>query len=247
LKRQELLTTKASKYIAVAAAVIAGVEDVWDESFDLLSVPIPWWLESPWETLAEVEKARDGRLEVEVGVPEKGHIFEDYLDDLDLTVEIVGDPELRFSGGWTLRNLYKRVPLSPLSLDSEIIRSLAIETTKSGVEYMMLYLKTGSLVLLEGEHFRVSVPLVSFSRVIYHTHPHGACGLSLADIKSTAEFLVNGGLGGAAATDSCASYMLRLGFVCEDDFISLKKLKDPVILGRGGPRLRSVEFGFVSY
>ncbi len=247
LKRQELIITRASKYIAVISSVIAAIEDVWDESFDMLSVEVPWWLGSPLEASYKLEGLSGETLRIDVGVPEKGLIREDYIDDIDLNVEVYGDPEIRFEGGRSLRDLYIKAALAPINLDSTLIRSLALKTSRDGIEFMIMYLKTGSVAVFEGEHFRVSLPAVWLSRVIYHTHPHGSCGLSVADIKSTLEFLVNGGLAGAAATDSCASYMSRIGFVDEDDFLYVKKMRKPLILGMPLPRLKSLELGFISY
>jgi hypothetical protein len=247
LRRQELRTTKASKYIAISSAVIEAVENVWDETFDLLEVQVPWWLASPWDLLNKIESAPEKRLIVKVGVPEDGVLLDDYLDDIDLYLEVVGEPELRFGDTVSLGRLYEKVVNAPLILDSDIIRGLALETTLSGVEFILLYLKTGSVALLEGERLRISIPFVDFSKVVYHTHPHGSCGLSKEDIRSITTFLVNGGIGGGAVTDSCAVYMVRDGFVHENDFIYLKKLKEPLVLGKQVPKLSSVKIEFSTY
>ncbi len=247
MKKQELIVTRASKYIAVISSVIAAVEDVWDESFEMLSVDVPWWLGDPWDVLSKIDRLSGGSLKVSIGVPERGLIRDEYIDDIDVNVEVFGDPEMRFEDGRSLRDLYIKTSLAPVSLDSTMIRSLALKTSRDGIEFMIMYLKTGSVAIFEGEHFRVSLPAVWFSKVIYHTHPHGSCGLSVADIKSTLEFLVNGGLAGAAATDSCVSYMLRMGFVDENDFIKIKRMKRPLILGTSIPKLKSLELGFLSY
>jgi hypothetical protein len=243
LKRQWVKVTRGSLYAAVAHAVIDAVEGVFDESFDLLEVAIPSYLLSFEEV---VERLRVGPLTVTVRVPSYEGVLGEYELDNGSVIRVLSS--WGFEGDSTLRSLYETAPVRIVQADSSLIREAALETGRTGVEYIYLYSHAGSLIALEGERGRVRIP---FARVAFslHTHPPGACGLSLADVQSGLDLLSEGGLAEAAATSRCVYIMYREGLVLEDDYIKIRGLR-----GRRGEAfdpgrlsLRSVKFQVVYY
>ncbi|MCE4619586.1 MAG: hypothetical protein F7C33_01020 [Desulfurococcales archaeon] len=143
--------------------------------------------------------------------------------------------------------LYERVPHVVLYNDSSMWKRLALDTTRTGVEYMGIYLDNGEVLVVEGERFRVRLPFVR-SLASIHTHPDPYCELSVKDIESGLDLLVEGGLFEAAVTRSCASVMHRVGFVSEDDYVSVREF----VLSRGRKldkllRLSSIRFLKTAY
>ena len=170
-------------------------------------------------------------LELDPARWSKGGVIEVRLQGpLDFTEETieVGDTRIsirlvpgRVARGRALAALYRALPVKVASLDSSLIRRLAWETSRSGVEYLLIYLSSGSVAVLEGEAYNISVPFVESVGQI-HTHPQGACGLSKADVVSGLSGLVEGAIFEAAATIDCIVYMVRRGLVSEDDYIKVK-------------------------
>ncbi len=155
-------------------------------------------------------------------------------------IEVVLSPGF---GDRSLASLY-RYSVDLLLLDRGIFRDKAFETSRTGIEYMFIYLETGDVALFEGEHHRVRLPFVSSSANL-HTHPEGACGLSKPDVESGLDLLINGGIVSASATPSCLAYMVRIYLVLEDDYTRVKEAlyyKRPLPSG-----LKSIEFGVRGY
>jgi len=243
LKRQWVKATRGSLYAAVAYAVIDAVERFFDETFDLLEVAIPSFILSADNV---VEGLGRGSLTVTVRVPSYEGVLGEYEMDNGARVRVVSSWD--FEGDTRLRSLYEIAPVKIVQADSNIIREGAMETGGSGVEYLYLYSRTGSLIALEGERGRVRIP---FARVVLslHTHPPGACGLSLADIYSGLDLLAEGGLAEAAATSRCVFIMYREGLVLEDDYIKIRGLrgKRGEAFNPGMLSLSSVRFQIVYY
>lgn len=125
-------------------------------------------------------------------------------------------------GGINYRNLYT---ISLNVLENKVIpimRRYSLKTFKSGVEYMLIILKSGRALMLEGDVDRIRVPKVE-SVLTIHTHRRG-CLPSPQDIKSTIEVLFDGGLGTAVASLECYSAILRVGPFTEDDYITINEL-----------------------
>jgi len=125
-------------------------------------------------------------------------------------------------GGINYRNLYT---ISLNVLESKVIpimRGYSLKTFKSGVEYMLIILKSGRALMLEGDVDRIRVPKVE-SVLTIHTHRRG-CLPSPQDIKSTIEVLFDGGLGTAVTSLECYSVILRVGPFTEDDYITINEL-----------------------
>lgn len=246
MKRQWLRETRGSLLLAAYSSIIAVVERMADESG---ASPLDYTVQ---EELLDpswvMERVESGDLTVKFsprggseGVEEEAEI-----GGRRVTVRLDADPGL---AGTPISRLYESAPVAVLRSDSAEIKALAHETTRSGVEYMVIYLGDGRAAFLEGEAYRVSLPFVEAAGCI-HTHPEGSCGLSAKDVESGLDLLVEGGLFEAAATMTCAFAMYRVGFVVEDDYVAVKEAL--VRAGGGGrlevkPRLDSIGFYAFSY
>ncbi len=246
MKRQWIKVTRGSLLLAAYYRVIDIIEGLSGETdVSPLGYIVQEELLDPSWVLERVES---GLLEVRVSHSQGG--MEEYeeefsLGDRRLVVRLTPVREL---WGVSLSSLYEAVPGIVLRADSIEFKQLAFETTRSGIEYMGLYLDDGRVAFFEGEFLRVSLPFVKATGSI-HTHPEGSCMLSLKDLESGLDLLVEGGLFEAVATSSCAFVMYRLGFVSEDDFF---RVKEALLKARGRGlreplKLESIKFYSLAY
>ncbi|MCE4600658.1 MAG: hypothetical protein F7C38_03745 [Desulfurococcales archaeon] len=247
-KKQWLESTKASSLLAVYYGIIDLLERL---SLDAESPPQALEVD---ERLLDKEwletRISEGLVTVRVRPPSSG--VSERLDDRvelasggPVSIEIVPDEEV---WGVRLGSLYEALPSLVLRTDASLYKKLAFETTRSGIEYMGIYTVNGLLAVFEGEHYRVTLPFVK-SVASVHTHPEGSCLLSLKDVESGLDLLVEGGLFIAAVTTSCAFVMYRHGLVLEDDFF---RVKEALLKARGrgsldSLRLDSIRFYSVAY
>lgn len=241
-KEEMLRTTSASVAIGIIQGIVDTVEDFSEEQgLDLSDFSVPWRLidllrEDPWRVL------EDGNVSVY-----SSRASQAYTREVTVAGSIVAITIEPGYGEAGFRELYSE-PVKVLRLDREMLRERAVRTTRTGIEYMFLYLSDGRVAMFEGEHFRVRLPFVESSASV-HTHPEGACGLSVADIQSGLDLLVSGGLLSAAATPSCIAFMHRLGLVSEDDYFAVKEaIYRRRVQDLFGPsRLRTIVFGVAPY
>lgn len=199
---------------ALVAAVVFSVVRVFEESLD---DPDPW----ATYTDLELDPGRWGDvIDVRLWGGAGGVGGEVEIEDRGVVVRV---SEGRGLKGRPLASLYSSLAYRVAALDSGLIRELAWETSRTGVEYILIYLPTGSVAVLEGEVLRVDIPFVESVGQI-HTHPSGACALSRADVESGLDSLAEGAIFEAVATDDCIFYMARVGLVGEDDYIRVKGL-----------------------
>ncbi len=235
MKRQELSVTRASIAVAVTYTVIDVIESVYDEEIPL------------WEIGVSESATRPPQgdvVEVNVYYPGRsGVLGERILESTGVKVRVIakdwGSPYYSFT------DLYRILVMLPLRRDHDLIRKFALETSKTGVEYMILYTDKGYAVILEGELYMVRIPFIKVATA-YHTHPEGACNLSWKDLESSLDLMVEGGVGEGAATTSCAAVAYRVGFLSEHDYITLREAivkKKPVDPGK----LESVRLERVTY
>jgi len=221
IRRQEIKETVASRLVAAAYAALRALEDSWDESWPLEEALVDW-------------SSVSGR-NVRVWAPWLPPGWRVERQGFTVTA----DESLREPVG--AASAYRATILTPLRLDSGLIRSLALETTGSGTEFILLYLETGEVAVLEGERYRVRIPMVD-SAVVIHTHPEGACDFSEKDLESALDLFIEGGVGESAATPSCAAIAYRVGLLLEDDLVKAKRYGLASI-----PGLRSVSYEKIAY
>ncbi|MEN3000081.1 MAG: hypothetical protein ABDH61_05870 [Acidilobaceae archaeon] len=204
MRWQEERVTEGSRAVALVAALLRAVERDAEELDEESVFVSPDPLERPWEQ----EYCVSGAEWVEDASEE--------LEDLgiEVTVKRCG------RGGRRIRELYEALPLLPPRLDRALLKSLARETSRSGVEFMVIYSAGGAAYLLEGEKYEVVVPQLSVPGAV-HTHPEGHCGLSRRDVESALYALADLSFFEASATPSCYFYLSRSGFLSVDDFASL--------------------------
>ncbi len=247
-KKQWLESTKAATILSVYYGIIDLLERL---SLDAESPPQALevderlmdkeWLES---------RIAEGLITVRVrppspGVSERLNGIVELANGRPVSIEVVPDDEI---WGVKLGSLYEGLPSLVLRMDASLYKRLAFETTRSEIEYMGIYTVNGLLAVFEGEHYRVTLPFVK-SVASVHTHPEGSCLLSLKDVESGLDLLVEGGLFIAAATTSCAFAMYRYGLVLEEDFF---RVKEALLKARkkgftGSLRLDSIRFYSVAY
>ena len=240
-KEQALLRTSGSLGFALLYAVITHIEDLADErGLDLGDFSVSWALKdrllsNPMSLLAS------GRVEVfssRVSEPVSRRV-----EIWGKTIDIAVTPGF---GEESIIGLY-RSAARMLSLDASIVREKAAVTSRSGTEFMFIYLDNGELAMFEGEVYRVRLPFVRAVATV-HTHPEGSCGLSLPDIQSGLDLLSEGGLLSGAATPTCLAYMARIGLLTIDDYVAVKEAlyyKRHWDLWK--TRFRSLEFGVTTY
>ncbi len=213
VKREWANVTRASIYAAVIHNVLRMVEEsVEDPDPERVRVGFS----RPPESLGEGEV-----LEAELYGAE----------GVEGEIELEGGRVVRVYPGeaWSgvkLSKLLSTLPRKVWVLDGPSIRRLASETSRSGIEYMVVYFSNGISVWLEGDVHRVTLPPLREVVGAVHTHPEGSCALSRADVLSALDLMVEGGVFEAAATGSCMFYLVRLGLLTEDDYITLLNVKD---------------------
>ncbi len=226
LKEQELLVTKASVYIGVLFGVIDLIESRIIEDY---SNPEDILLDEgfyyPESLASKVRSSSEVTIRVYSGYPDS-YIGEFELEDIHTKITVVNS-EYTYTG-FPYYEAFRKAATVALTFDRELIRGMADRTTRSGIEYIIMYTNRGSLLRLEGEYLRVRLPFVRIAGSI-HTHPEGSCGLSRADVESGLDLLSEGGFFEASATLSCAFLMYRRGLVSEDAYISVKSMKSNVI------------------
>lgn len=212
MKRQELSVTRASSRVAIIYSVIDIIESVYDEEVPLWEIGVSESVNRP---------PVGGIVEVEVVYPGRsGVLGEKTVEALGVKVRVrsseYGAPY------YSLEDLYRMAVTLPLREDYSVLKKLAAETARSGVEFIVLYTDKGYAAILEGEHYMVRIPFVKVAAA-YHTHPEGACALSWKDLESGLDLMVEGGLGEGAATTSCAALVYRTGFLSENDYLKLRE------------------------
>ncbi|MEB3774676.1 MAG: hypothetical protein GSR86_07120 [Desulfurococcales archaeon] len=221
MKYQEASVTPGSRYLAVLYRLVDVLETRLAEYYDPREVLVD-------ETSVSLENVMRGdRVRLIIyNIGEEGVIDEYQLKDAGTSIVI----EARGTSytGIGYEDLLEIISRAPFRLDKDLIRSLAINTSRSGIEYMLLYTESGLNLRLEGEHLRVRIPFVKTIASI-HTHPEGACGLSKADLASGLDLLVEGGVLEASATPTCGFLMYRRGFIDEDDYIAVKTWRGEVL------------------
>ncbi len=242
--------TRGSLIAAVAWAIITLVEEAgFEAEVNPAEVIVDEWLVDPDYLLSSLDR---GVVRVRYALP--GNAFGKTIEDLEKEYVIAGkrvrvvlahDPDLWGVGA---RSLYESLPRQVLHADAGEIKPLASRTSRDGIEYMVIYVDGGDAYFFEGEHYRVRLPFVNAVATI-HTHPEGACMMSVHDIESGLDLLVEGGIFEAAATTSCAFVMQRIGPVLEDDFF---RVKEVILAARSGrrvelPKLESILFYALSY
>jgi len=249
-KKQWIEKTRGSEILAILGAVLERIEILSDYlEKEPSEVEVEEWILDVDMVLARIAS---GFLDLRIRAPhqalEEAGISEGQLEISGRAVRLrlSGDPEL---WGVPASSLYDKLPRAVLRVDGHIFKRLAFETSRNGIEYMAIYVRDGAVAFFEGEHYRVSLPFVK-SLASIHTHPEGACSLSIPDIRSGLDLLVEGGFFEAAATPSCAAVMYRVGLVSEDDYVALKEY-----LLRAGkarrpqrpPRLNTIVFAMLAY
>ncbi|MCE4613227.1 MAG: hypothetical protein F7C07_05280 [Desulfurococcales archaeon] len=223
MKRQLSSVTKASYILGVYYAVIDYIEVEAPDRYEaypdecLVDEDLVTGLD-PWNPPV---LAKDRFYLVVPGSSEE--VFEKQVGDR--LVEFVVSSE---GSGASYEELLAKAPRIPFTFDGSLIKELAAETSRTGIEYIFLYSSDGYLFVLEGGYLRVNIPFV---RVVgsVHTHPEGSCGLSSKDVESGLDLLSEGGLFEAAATPACYFYMARTRSVSEEDYVKARMIRGDIL------------------
>jgi len=225
LRFQEAIVTNGSIYMAVMYHIVSTIETRIPEEIHIDEVVVDERALDPDNVTGSRSMAvRLYNIGVESRLVETIN-----LKDAGVTLEIYFEGPAYY--GIPYRDIFNIIYDKVFKLDSTLLRRLAFETTKTGIEYILLYTDTGLVAVLEGEPLRVRIPFIKTAASI-HTHPEGGCGLSKADIQSGLDLLVEGGLIEAAVTPSCGFVMYRRGLVNEDDYIKMKMHKGDIVSDR---------------
>ncbi len=214
MKFQRKMVSNGSRALAILGSIVRAIELDADE-LDVDGIVLSFRNYPLHSTTALLE---EDTIEVFIsGAP--------WLEERELEIEDVGvivyiKPSSISGYGLRLRSLYEILPRTVISLDLDFLRKLSHITTVSGVEFIALYRGEGSLLLLEGDRYKVTIPGIEVLATI-HTHPEGACELSNADVRSAAYTLADLALFEAIVTPTCAFYIARIGFLDEYEFEKL--------------------------
>ena len=222
MKFQSRLVSGGSRALAILGSIIKVIE--FDaEELDVDKVTLSF--NNPSHNTIDLLLLNSSDVEVLVsGAP--------WLEERELELEGLGvlihiRPSSAPSHGLRLRTVYEILPRIVINLDSGILRKLSRTTTRSGVEFIALYREDGSLVLLEGDRYKVSIPTIEVLAAV-HTHPEGSCGFSRADVRSAVYALTDLALFEAVVTPTCAFYIARIGFLDESDFERLLNIEGDI-------------------
>ncbi|MGC9072053.1 MAG: hypothetical protein ACP5HK_05100 [Acidilobus sp.] len=214
MKRQEVKVTEGSIYAALSHAVLSLIEDLAEGEQDIRASSISPVLLSPAIAVTTVKRHES----IEVYIPSSVGASEELeIADHRVRITITGPKDYFVHALRLYETSFKNV----LTVDRGLYLRLGLETTETGVEFMLLYTSDGHLLTLEGERYRVRIPRVKVA-MAFHTHPEGHCGLSKQDLESAVDLLTEGGLASGSVTPSCAAVVYRLGMVNEDDYLSFK-------------------------
>lgn len=212
MRSQRMTVTRGSRVLAILGSIIRFVElDAEELNVDDVMVCFPSNPNSYLDLMEEV-------IEVRVtGAPwvEDGEIN---LDNVDVRISVKRG--VRSGYCLTLRDLYVELPKITIVSDLAVLKPLSYATSRTGVEYMVLYREEGYAILLEGERLHVTIPYLESLGVV-HTHPEGSCAFSEADIRSATYTLSDLALFEAIVTPTCSLYIARIGFLDEHDFEKL--------------------------
>ena len=245
LKYQDLRVTDGSIYTSLLCLIIKAVEWNSSDDIDVFSVKVPSWIVEPAEALSRLHDSRGGLLKVELYSPSEGDLGTFKIRPLNIDVAIRASREAH--DYISLKELYRLAMEAPLRLDSYLLKRLASMTSEGGPEFLIAYLEWGEVIILEGEVDRISIPFLEQVKVSYHTHPRGGCAFSRADLASSLDLMVHGGIGEGVVTTDCATYMYRIGFLLEEDYIVLKKYRKPVLVNLDELNVKSVDLRRVSF
>jgi|GEM_PF-752929 hypothetical protein len=211
MKFQRRGVSEGSRVLAILGSIVRVVElDAVELDVDRVTLSFG----SPGEPSLSFLLEEDN---VDVFVSGAPWLEERRLEFKDIGVSVRVVPSNTLLRGFKLRSIYEVLPKLVISLDLGMLRELSLITTRSGIEFIALYMEDGSLVVLEGDRHRVTIPSLEALAAV-HTHPDGGCGLSEADVRTAAYALADLELFEAIVTPSCTFYIARIGFLGESDF-----------------------------
>jgi len=230
VKFQRRVVSRGSRVLAILGSIVRVVEfDAVELDVDRVTLSFGYPRKSDLSFLLEGDT-----VEAFIGGAPWFEGRELELEDIGVSVYV--KPSNTLSEGLRFRFIYEVLPKLVISLDLDMLRELALITTRGGVEFIALYMEGGSLLVLEGDRYKVTIPSLEALAAI-HTHPDGGCGLSEADVKSAAHALADLALFEAVVTPSCAFYIARIGFLDEPDF--------ELLLNNSGGMVNPVELATV--
>ncbi|MEM1851299.1 MAG: hypothetical protein QXN05_05315 [Acidilobaceae archaeon] len=210
MKRQWVKFTRSSSIAALVSSLIYHIEDSAPNlnPSEVYVYPPLWELEESSSLEVEVygvDDLEEKRIEIE---------------NTGLSITVLKANRKPPVGSASLRELYLALPELVVRLDSSVLKDLSFRTKLTGVEYTIIYALDGRMYVLEGE--KGSSPVLPVRVVaILHTHPHGACGFSSRDVRIAAKLLDSFSIFNAVVSDSCIYYLVRVGFLSLDDYLTL--------------------------
>ncbi len=144
-------------------------------------------------------------------------------------------------GGSAPSELLERASLYALELVSEL-ESYVWTTLRSGVEYVLLVLRTGDVYVAEGDVWRISLPYVSGALLEAHTHPT-SCVPSDRDATTAMERFMEGLYATAIVGPDCTTLAYRRSPPSEEDLVAMREL--PVAIERIAPGPGRVDLGSI--
>jgi|GEM_PF-954269 hypothetical protein len=117
--------------------------------------------------------------------------------------------------GITCEEVYSIIYSKTLDLIKEFIPLI-----KNGSnEYALISLLDGTLIALEGEDDKVSIPL-PHGMIMFHSHPN-YCVFSHKDLETISHSLANGYICEGVSTVECSLIMCRKGPLTEESYFSI--------------------------
>ncbi len=150
------------------------------------------------------------------------------LAESGVTVRLVGG-----AGGRAPDELLERASRYALDLVAGM-RGYAQASSRSGVEYVLLVLRTGDVYVAEGDVGRVSLPYVSEVLLEAHTHPV-SCVPSERDASTAMVRFMEGLYASAVVGLPCVALVYRRGPLVEEDVLALRGLPAAVEALAPGP------------
>lgn len=211
---QKLLTTKATKWIALAGSIISSIENAYEIlSINNVYVDSIFYQYDEWVPGSKVVisvREHEGKIED----------FKELLSIDESLAEIVLTSRASPNATYYWKTLYGRVLEIFFNNIVDYLKLKTIMTNSKRIEYMLIVSKRGEGVILQGDVNKVRIPKVK-AWLIAHTHPSPYSFFSAKDIETTRDLFANQGLLSAVVTSISTCVLYRCGDMDVHDYENL--------------------------